>query len=60
MAIKVFQDFYPASSADIIVVSGFFTAVANIIEEVNIFAFPFVVQVIIQFKPSKSRNKLLH
>ena len=32
MAIKVFQDFYPASSADMIVVSGFFTAVANIYE----------------------------
>lgn len=32
MAIKVFQDFYPASSADMIVVSGFFTAFANIYE----------------------------
>lgn len=32
MAIKVFQDFYPASSADMIVVFGFFTAVANIYE----------------------------
>ena len=34
--------------------------VADVIEEVNVFAFPLVVQIIIQFKTTKSRNKLLH
>ena len=60
VAVEVFQNFYPIRYADIIVVSGCFAAVADVIKEVNVFAFPLVVQVIIQFKSCKSRNKLLH
>ena len=60
MTVEIFQNLSPASCTDPIMPAGSFAVIADIIKEMDGFALPFIIQVIIQFQSCKRRNEPFH